>query len=180
MNVRSKKRVRFSGDMVPLPVAGADRTLADVRGDIRKDLAEGEAVYCLCCGSTNRVYARGLSAVMARTLVELYKALPHTLTSATITKRTGQTGGGDTSKLVYWGLIEAWPEHSWKITDRGIQFLRGNIRLPHKALIYHDTLIGFDTSIEVTIRDLIGKNFSLDEVLAPENVRHSVVEPMNF
>jgi hypothetical protein len=143
-----------------------------VRANLRKSLSDGEMAYCLCCGGQSKVYARGLNHMMVRTMRELAAVDPHTLTSADITKRTGQTGGGDTSRLVYWGFIESWPEHSWKITAKGRQFLAGNIRVPHKALVYLDHLIGFDTSIEVSVEDIVGKRFDLDEALAP----HTVVE----
>lgn len=176
MNVRGKKRAVFSGEMIPLPVVGVERTLGDVRAQLRGDLAEGEFAFCLCCGSQNKVYSRGLNSTMVRTLAELAKVMPNPLSSATITKRTGQSGGGDTAKLAYWGLIEAWPDHCWSLTAKGYQFLKGHIRLPHKALVYHDKLIGFDTSVEITVQDVVGKRFDIEEILASGPVKHSVVE----
>jgi len=175
MNVRRKRGALFSGDMIKLPTAGAERMLGDVRGDLRKALAEGEVAYCPCCGVSSKVYARGINHMMIRTMRELAAVDPRTLTSAEITKRTGQTGGGDTSRLVYWGFIEPWPEHSWKITAKGRQFLVGAIRVPHKALEHLGQLIGFDTSIEVSVEDVVGKKFDLDEVLAPRAVAEADV-----
>lgn len=176
MNVRGKKRVEFSGEMIPLPIAGAERTLGDERAKLRSVMAEGEPAYCMACGAQSRVYARGINHTMVRTLAELAKVMPNPLSSATITRRTGQSGGGDTAKLAYWGLIEPWPDHCWSLTARGYAFLKGHIRLPHKALVYHDKLIGFDTSLEITVQDVVGKRFDIEEILASELVKHSVVE----
>ena len=172
---RSKKRVAFDGDLIPLPSVGADRSLGDVRADLRHNLAEGEPAYCLCCGATTKVYARGLNHMMVRSLALLAQE-PYGLASATITRRTGQTGGGDTAKLAHWGLIESVGDTVWKITPMGRQFLSGDIRLPHKALIYIDKLIGFDASITVSVTDVVGKAFNLDEVMAASPVVNSVVE----
>ena len=65
----------------------------------------------------------------------------------------------------------------WLSVSCGIhQFLKGHIRLPHKALVYHDKLIGFDMSLEITVQDVVGKRFDIEEILASEPVKHSVVE----
>jgi len=178
MNIRSKRKVVFSGELVPLPTAGAERTVGEVRANLRSDLATGEPAFCLCCGATNKVYARGLTHMMVRVLKLLHHE-EHGLTSATITKRTGQTGGGDTSKLVYWDLIEPCSDNVWRITRKGRQFLRGEITLPHKALVYIDRFIGHDTSIMVSVHDVAGKAFDLGEVMAAEPVAASVVEVAN-
>lgn len=175
MNIRSKKRVSFDGAMIPLPTAGTERTLGDVREGLRKDLAVGEFAFCLCCGGNAKVYARSISHMMVRALALLAKA-PHGLSSSEITKLTRQTGGGDTSRLAHWEMIEPLPDHFWKITPKGRQFLAGDIRVPHKALVYIDKLIGFDTSIEVGVHDVVGKAFDLDEVLAADPVATAVVE----
>lgn len=170
-----KTKTHLPVDIIPLPRVAQERTAGDVQASLRHSLAAGEVVCCPVCGGSSRVYARGINHMMIRTMRELAAVDPRTLTSAEITKRTGQTGGGDTSRLVHWGFIESWPEHSWKITAKGRQFLAGSIRVPHKALEHLGQLIGFDTSIEVSVEDVVGKKFDLDEVLAPRAVAEADV-----
>jgi hypothetical protein len=67
----------------------------------------------------------------------------------------------------YWGLIVAdatRPPGWWKITERGLAFVREEIRVP-RAMYYFDTRCYGFTKKKTGIRKALGTKFDLDELM---------------
>lgn len=161
--------MKLEGDDIPLPMTFNESTMGEVRAWLRGELAAGNSVGCPCCAQPTKVYARRLS----KTMVNVLRALAASragLSAAQITKKANPTGSGDYAKMLAWGLVEQGPEHTWYCTAKGHCFLRGEISLPARVLLYNNRRIGFDYSETVHVDDLGGK-FNLDEVLSAESVR---------
>jgi hypothetical protein len=84
------------------------------------------------------------------------------------------TRGGDWSKLIFWGFIEPKPVKRedgsdragwWRITDHGIAFVSGAIRVPAAVFLYNQVFYGFDSKT-VSVQEALGKKFRYDELMA--------------
>lgn len=157
----------IDGDSIPLPTFAPERPLAEARADLRALLAEGEQATCACCGQTAKVYLRGLNATMIKSLDVIARS-PYGLDNAAIIRRTSQAGGGNTSLMQWWGFVEQWHGKTWRATAKGRAFLRGEIEVPLRVALYDNRLLGFDAGEMVTVRDVAGRTFDLDEVLGAE------------
>lgn len=139
----------LTADIIPLPEAKPGESVAEAQAQLRATLVLGEADTCACCGGYTKVYARKLHVAMARVL--------RALNDKPLTPREMSTiagGGGDGGKLAHWGLIEQ-RGGVWIIAPKGKAFLRGDVCLPHRVLIYQGSVIGFDTSKMIRISDIL-------------------------
>lgn len=138
------------------------------------DLLDGEKKDCPCCGRYAQVYRRHLHHDPAKKLIKLYRAggaekFIHT--SVLIEK--GDTSVGDFSKAKHWKLIhQADPDSDakktsgmWKLTQKGISFVRGEISIQRIALIFDDRVLGFSDDM-VTIQECLdGGGFNYRELM---------------
>lgn len=152
----------FSGS-IPLPRVRYADPLGLVRADLRQELGEGEAVSCPCCGQRAKIYSRPMNGTMIKSLLEVAKS-PYGLTNAAIIARTHQAGGGNLSLLQHWGFVESWPGHVWRATFQGRRFLSGVVSVPSRVLLYNNIFLGFDEREMVTVKDVYGRKFDLDDI----------------
>jgi hypothetical protein len=157
---------------IPLPTTEPLATLDAARAKLRGRLAAGKATRCACCGQVSKIYARGLYDRMVAGLAAIAEAGERGSGDAT---RLRLIGGGDLAKLVHWGLIE---RHSgtgnWVATPDGLRFLRGELSVPHRALIYGDVLIGMDTSRMIDVHDVKSRKVDLPEILGTFAVQEAM------
>lgn len=124
--------------------------------------------HCPLCGQMAKIYKRKINATMARTLITLWR-------SAGGEFAHGPSLPGDTheiSQLVWWGLVEeearVRPDGGragwWRMTDKGIAFVRGGLNVPKYAKIYDGRVLGFDGD-PVTVRDCLGSKFDYSELM---------------
>jgi len=147
---------------IPLPKSEGQNAVEDVRDAFRELLAKGEAITCPCCGGETKIYARGIYKKMVVALFEIGKR-----GALTPSQLSAITAGGEYSMLGHWGLIEHREKSgSWAITSKGWRFLKGEIELPHKVLIFQGTVLGFDTSKTISVHDVKKLNLDLGEVLS--------------
>lgn len=83
--------------------------------------------------------------------------------------------GGAWAKLRYWELIEEMPKDSmttekrtsgmWRITDKGISFVEGNISVPKYVKLYNQTFYGYEGD-DVSIHDVIKEKFNYRELMS--------------
>jgi len=74
--------------------------------------------------------------------------------------------------LRHWGLIEPFKSNDpkkkssgfWKITQKGIDFVEGKIRLPEKIRMYNNTFFGYDGE-EIDIIHALGQKFNYYEIM---------------
>lgn len=148
------------------PLFDDGMTLGEAKDWLRDRLDEG--ARCPCCDQFAKVYKRRIHATMARELIIMYRAseageyvyLPALLDTS--------KHGGDTIKMVFWGLIEedteTVPKNGakragwWRLTDRGRRFVLGFEPVPKYARVYDGRCLGFEGE-HVTITDALGAKF---------------------
>ena len=80
--------------------------------------------------------------------------------------------GNCIGKGVWWGLTEAMPNEDdpakvksgyWRATERCWEWMRGERRLPHRALVYNDSLIQMDRTKLIGPAEALKKPFDIRE-----------------
>lgn len=137
--------------------------------------AHDKGTICPCCEQFVKVYYRTINSTMAHQLIYAY----HTLADPAqwFHARTvvmGSASAGDFSKLEYWGLIQRQHHNAgddgkkasglWRITPKGIEFLKGRIAVPKYAVVYNAKVIGHEGE-ETTCRDALGTKFDYNELM---------------
>ncbi len=153
------------------PHFGLLMTLAEARDTLRGLVDVGYP--CPCCDQLAKVYKRPIGRSNARDLLNAFRrhgigewfhfqSLPGKIQN-----------GGDTGKLRFWGLVDEQTEilrddggrcGYWQITTKGRAWLLGQISVPKYARIYDGKLLEL-TGRDWTIRDAMGKDFRLDEIM---------------
>lgn len=150
-------------------------TLATLRGYVRS-AANKKGTHCPCCGQFAKTYHRSINETMAGMLMTAYNKYG-VLTAFHISDITGSKsgGGGDFSKLKYWGLIHELLNDDlkkknsgqWVVTLEGHRFLMGNLSLPRQVVIYNGEMLGYkDHGDLVRFKDCLGENFDYRELMA--------------
>jgi hypothetical protein len=129
-----------------------------------------EGVECPCCKQNVKIYWRNIFASMVNALIKL---LQNNGKNEFVHWQIYSSGSGDFAKLRYWGLIEeektTRPDGGsagfWKITNKGVNFLEGNVSIPKYAVVYNGELLCLDDKETVTIKDIIGEQFNLRELM---------------
>lgn len=153
-------------------------TLA-VAQTILMDHAKAGAI-CPCCRQLVKLYHRPITGAMAYVLILLHRHflkapgwlhVPKYLTD--MSKMGSAVRGGDWAKLRYWGLLEEKPEDRkdesnragfYRMTEKGHQFAKGEIKVAKAVLLYNDRFLGFAPG-EVSIQDCLGKEFSYVDLM---------------
>lgn len=165
---------------------GPDSTLGEAWKLIEAHQDDG--LPCPLCGQWVQVYRRNLNWSMAWLAIKLYRwnlehpgEYVHVLTFISAAKAFA----GDYSKARFWGLIEAEegmrPDGStrvgyWRITQTGIDWVTGKIRLPRYVRVYDNQALGPPVAYSksgkqrslVSIRDALGTRFDYDLLMAGE------------
>lgn len=152
-------------------------TLQEARERVAAALDEG--IRCPCCIQFAKRYRRKLGSGMARWLIALYlagahDAWVHVSEAGAMMKRGGSTvRTGDYAKLRYWGLVTPSPKREdgksssglWRLTERGIAFVRGQLEVRRCAVVYANELQGFEGPL-INIRVALGDEFNYDDLMA--------------
>ena len=133
---------------------------------------------CPACGTDLTQYNRVLNSGMAICLVKLF-----------VLTRDNPDGvewfhhskfdihdSREIHKMAHWGLVEEKEREdeekgkkknsgSWRITERGRQFVTGAITLPSHVHVLPDNRMADLNGDPIGIRDALGKDFNLDELL---------------
>lgn len=140
-----------------------------------------KGLACPCCGRYAKVYKRPLMATQARFLIWMYKKsgpgcpwIHPDHHKDDITRILGRIGQSEHSKLKYWGLLEERPKEDkdedkkstgyWRITEKGKQFVRREIKVPAKAVVLFGDQIGFDGD-QVDIVNALDTKFSYNDLM---------------
>jgi hypothetical protein len=151
--------------------------------DARRYITENwdKGVPCPCCGQRVQRYARPITSSMAWGLCRLYEHLQENLGEEWIHVERFFNScpdipcsfRGDFAKLRYWGLIEMLDERRedgspnngyWRLTSRGIAFVRGDISVASHVYLYDGHALSFSDD-HVTIRDSLKNKFDYDSLL---------------
>lgn len=143
---------------------------------------------CPCCHQYAKIYRRKLTSSMAYALILIcryYRNLReprgldewlHVPEWLSKTSKFGATvRGGDWAKLVYWDLIEA--QHGeerddgssrvgyYRLTEKGLRFVKGECRVPRVALVYNQRLLRMDDDKTLDIREALTEKFDYGELM---------------
>lgn len=98
---------------------------------------------CLCCGHIDIAYNHHFSVLILeclkrlQALDEIYPWQNFSFAQIMPTKSQYTNFW----KLRYWGLAELNEETGWRITQKGRDFLVGNIKIPNYVVIFKDQLM---------------------------------------
>lgn len=152
-----------------------DDTIADAKQYLRENWNKG--CNCPACGQRVQLYDYKLYATSAAALVRLYRLggeFHHV--SKYAEAGDGYPRAPHFAELRFWGLIEAMPKSEdntkkkssgfWKITDKGRQFVEGEIQLHSRILVYNNKFQGYSSKSEpITIRKAFDNEFDYDELM---------------
>jgi hypothetical protein len=164
----------------------ADISLADARLWLMGRMDKG--AECPCCRQYAKIYRRKLTSSMAYALILIcryYRNVhdPHSLSEwlhvPEWLSKTSQFGatvrGGDWAKLVYWELIEPKTGSEredgservgyYRLTEMGLRFVKGEVRVPRVALVYNQSLLRMDDTVKVDIREALTEKFDYGELM---------------
>lgn len=146
--------------------------LVEARMDMHVELETGKDTRCPCCNSYLKVYKRSIYSKPARELISLYRkggADKYVHMSEFMGKGTG---GGDLAKARFFGLIHQAANTNrhkktngyWILTQKGVDFVRGEAVIDKYALVYQNNVLGF-AGQKVDIKECLGKEFSYHELM---------------
>ena len=153
----------------------SDKSLAEARQYLRDNWKKG--CECLACGQRVQLYNRPLTSSMVyglwlvRNTVNVGDGYFH---AENLFKNftCPSSVRGDFPKLRFWGFIEQKVPNTsevstsnglYKITDKGLEFLKGNMLVPASVLIYNNKFIGFGTK-EIDFKGALNKKFNINEL----------------
>ena len=126
---------------------------------------------CPHCNQNVKIYRRPMYDKMIQDLIRLARSGPGFHHINDFGHHTA--GGGDFAKLKYWGFCEEQPNPNnpkkkcsgmWKVTRKGIQFLKGEITAPTHAIVYNRELQGMSTTMH-SVKDCLGVQFDYSELM---------------
>lgn len=138
--------------------------LAEARAFVQEGI-RAKGVTCPACEQFAKAYPRTLSSIMAYGLTQLWKLGGEDYHHVPSIPRER----GETAKLVHWGLVESDPERRrgwWRVTPKGVAFLKEEIAVPRRVLLYNRQFVGWDGG-DWRIKDALGTKFDYDEIMAP-------------
>jgi len=155
-------------------------TIHEAKKELREHWLEGAS--CPVCNQYVKLYHRKITSSMAYGLILVYRYfrihpeaefvhVSDYLNTLEIDGAIRNTG--DITKLRYWGLIDSdktvredGSKRSgfWTITEKGKQFVRGEITVPSHVKIFNNKYFGF-TGEHITIREALQNKFNYDELM---------------
>ena len=140
-----------------------------VKDQFWQAIRRGESKKCPCCGQNAKVYHRTINEKMARTLFKMWWAAG--TDPAHVPSPPGDPH--EASQLSWWGLIEdegkvredggraGW----WYLTPKGVEFLKGWIKIPSHAWVYDGECEGLDSDRLLHIDEALGEKFNRAQLL---------------
>lgn len=160
--------------------------IADYANEIKRLVFAkiGDGVICPCCDQFAKLYRRKLHSGMARALI----AIATVQNRVEVAELDGinfyvetpklRFSNGDYGKLRWWELLEQRPlkyddekeekknSGRWRLTQKGMQFVKGEISVPREVFMYNNTVQGFSSDM-ITISEALGKKFNYPELMKP-------------
>lgn len=133
--------------------------------------AKNKGCTCALCGQFVKVYKRKITSTMAKQLI-----LAHKKHGADVGFHIRDMSyfTTDWAVLQHFDLIKPMPHQtgkdglkasgSWKITEKGDEFVTGNETVPKYALVYNARRIGWDGE-DVNITSCLGQKFDYNDLM---------------
>lgn len=160
---------RKGSDTKTIGTVGYD-PLAEAKQQFQKELPKG--THCPCCGRPAGYYRVNFNNAMVEGLAWIAKE-----------GKSTDTGWVDVQgkaprrilkartymKAALWGLLEKYKPGAgqgskWRVTDKGLQFLRSEIRIPKAAMVYDGKVQTF-IGDECLVHQLVNKSFDLNDLM---------------
>jgi hypothetical protein len=123
-----------------------DRPLSEAKELFLQQVDKG--THCPCCGRYTKVYRRKLNAGLALFLIRASRKYGDKWFHVNHDVKDHREFNADYGKLEYWGLIEPMSPTDkrptsgyWRVTDKGRQFVRGEIALPAYMLVLNNKVL---------------------------------------
>lgn len=139
-----------------------------------------EGCKCPVCNQNVKMYKKKVDSQMAFFLIKLhrltkknpFKTFFHVQDDINVTMKVG----GAWAKLRYWELIEEQPKDKsdttkktsgmWRITDKGMMFVEGNLSIPKYVKLYNQTFYGYDGDERISIEQALKEKFNYRELMS--------------
>lgn len=139
-------------------------------------LEVGEQATCPCCRRSGKIYKRKLNAGMASVLIRMYVVRRRLQTDwLRIEDIFGskKQDRRDWTVMQHWGLIESLDKRTstenasgtWKLTERGVEFVLGKESVQKHVYIWDDSVRGFSDEW-ITINDALESRFDYATLMA--------------
>lgn len=130
---------------------------------------------CPTCGRYAQVYKRRIHAAVAKQLIKMYNLAFDDYIHARELILDGLTGTSDLGKAKYFGLVIQKENHDdglksngfWKLTTRGIDFVKNGLQIPEYVLVFDDKVIGISETT-VNIEDCLSGKFNYRDLMNGE------------
>ena len=157
------------------------QTISEARKQLFGDVDQWKKGQdCPCCDQFVKLYERPIHNVMALMLLKLYeldhadhkngiRSPYHHVSEFMVTI----SGTNDFSKLRYWGLVVEMKNDDnekkrtsgcWAITEKGRQFVEGDITVPSHVLLYNATYRGYSGN-HVHFDQTLPTGFNYSEIM---------------
>ncbi len=150
-------------------------TVSEAKQYLKDNYQKG--TVCPCCGQHVQLYRYSMFATSARALIALYKLDQNSGRIYFHVRDFAEQGSENRraphfTELRFWGLVEPMANTDtdkkasgyWRITDKGRDFVEGNVYVRSHILIYNGKFRGFDGD-EINIQDALNKKFSYAELM---------------
>lgn len=157
--------------------------LSDIQSYIDEHVDDG--LKCPACCQHVQAYWRTINAGMAVSAVRmlrLHNQAPGQFihVPSEIGRRSAEEG-----KLAFWGLVEeeatlradGGRAGYWRLTKKGVEWARGDIKVPRYAVVYNGQIDGEPTAYsksgirkrDVSVFDALGRRFNYQKLLNGES-----------
>jgi hypothetical protein len=138
-----------------------------------------EGCKCPVCNQNVKMYTKKVDSQMAFFLIKLHRLTKknpfqnffHVQDDIGVTLKVG----GSWAKLRYWELIEEQPKDKsntekrtsgmWRITDKGMMFVEGSLKIPKYVKLYNMNFYGYEGD-RVSIQESLQDKFSYRELMS--------------
>ena len=148
-----------------------------MRQALMRDARLTHGTTCEVCGKHAQVYRRKFNSRMARVMKDCYRIFKdnpggYLEVGNYIASKYGYISG-EHGKLVWWELLEKKMDQEsqrggkcnglYRMTEKGFEFVRGEISVPSHAHEYNSRIIEWEGDIKIT--EALGENFDYEELM---------------
>jgi len=156
------------------------RTLLEAKEEVKDAMKDG--IECPCCEQWTQLYKYSFHSGMVKALIYIYKAYENGdipkgefFHVEKYLKEKKVDFHGYHSKLKFWGLLEQKSNDNpakkwsgfWKITQKGIDFIKDEIALPKYVWLHNKKAYGFEGP-NMLASELKFKHFNYAEMMGAE------------
>ena len=131
------------------------------------DLKNGD--ICGCCGKNAYLHRGTLNSSLVRAMIALYqlsRGKPWVFQYRCSPKVKDLIKANCLGDGRYWGVVTDGGKRNayYALTQKGVDFIQGKIKLPYNILTYNNYLVAFDEKKMWSVSDAIKEHFDLDNL----------------